>query len=305
MISALQMKSQHRNAGTQSFNAARRTSAVFAKVPSIIWGGFYMLLIPLFAVFYTCLPGESFYHSTIRHEAMYKRDHEAFEHDVEAWANVVITPRLSAALEQVYGSKPAEIHYYAGYGPDDFWPELVAGVDFPDGTHKGLDFYLGGMDHYTITKDMAFDPPRFTTEYSEGFDLTAKCGDAAECEATPVERALKPDNYFIATRSINDRVLKLRQLAGGLNYGADLHTFGRMLYLSAVTLTTVGYGDIVPLTDTARIAVACEAIFGIVLVGLFLNALAYEHQARRSETGEDSALSTTPVTKNRIAKPRS
>lgn len=50
--------------------------------------------------------------------------------------------------------------------------------------------------------------------------------------------------------------------------------FPRMLYFSAVTVTTVGYGDIVPVTDGARIAVASEAILGIVVIGLFLNGLA-------------------------------
>ena len=50
--------------------------------------------------------------------------------------------------------------------------------------------------------------------------------------------------------------------------------FGRMLYFSATTMTTVGFGDIVPLTSTARALVALEPIIGWVLAGLFLNSLA-------------------------------
>lgn len=41
-----------------------------------------------------------------------------------------------------------------------------------------------------------------------------------------------------------------------------------------MTITTVGYGDTIPLTTTARILTAIEAIAGWVLAGLFLNALA-------------------------------
>jgi hypothetical protein len=52
--------------------------------------------------------------------------------------------------------------------------------------------------------------------------------------------------------------------------------FIRMFYLSASTITTLGYGDIVPITQTARIAVSLEAIFGIMTLGLFLNALSHE-----------------------------
>jgi len=51
-------------------------------------------------------------------------------------------------------------------------------------------------------------------------------------------------------------------------------SFVRFFYFSAVTITTLGYGDIVPMTDRARLLVAIEAILGIVLAGLFLNSVA-------------------------------
>ena len=50
-------------------------------------------------------------------------------------------------------------------------------------------------------------------------------------------------------------------------------SFWRMLYLSTVTITTVGYGDIVPITPLARTLIAAEAVFGILVIGLYLNAL--------------------------------
>lgn len=53
----------------------------------------------------------------------------------------------------------------------------------------------------------------------------------------------------------------------------------RMLYFSVTTATTLGYGDIVPVTNRARMTVASEAILGVVLVGLFLNALARKKDA--------------------------
>lgn len=57
-------------------------------------------------------------------------------------------------------------------------------------------------------------------------------------------------------------------------FPAESGSFERMLYLSAVIATTVGFGDIVPLTVTARTAVGIEAVLEIILIGLFLNALA-------------------------------
>jgi hypothetical protein len=41
-------------------------------------------------------------------------------------------------------------------------------------------------------------------------------------------------------------------------------------------MTTVGFGDIVPITTTARLVVARQAILGLVLLGLFLNDLTRE-----------------------------
>ena len=50
---------------------------------------------------------------------------------------------------------------------------------------------------------------------------------------------------------------------------AGQQTFWRMLYFSAVTITTLGYGDIIPVTHTARILVGFESVLGIVVIGFF------------------------------------
>ncbi|MVO14793.1 hypothetical protein GO984_03130 [Rhodobacteraceae bacterium CY05] len=47
-----------------------------------------------------------------------------------------------------------------------------------------------------------------------------------------------------------------------------------MLYFSTVTITTLGYGDIAPVTHRGRMLVALQTLFGIVFIGLFLNSLA-------------------------------
>lgn len=52
--------------------------------------------------------------------------------------------------------------------------------------------------------------------------------------------------------------------------------FQRMLYLSAVTITTLGYGDIVPINELARFLVALESTLGIIILGLALNSITRE-----------------------------
>lgn len=47
--------------------------------------------------------------------------------------------------------------------------------------------------------------------------------------------------------------------------GVDTNDFGTLLYYSAITYTTVGYGDVTPVGDI-RIFAAVEALVGMVLV---------------------------------------
>ena len=47
------------------------------------------------------------------------------------------------------------------------------------------------------------------------------------------------------------------------------------LYFSAVTITTLGYGDYSPAGQGGRLLAGFEAVLGIVIIGLFLNSLAH------------------------------
>ena len=48
---------------------------------------------------------------------------------------------------------------------------------------------------------------------------------------------------------------------------------GSALYFSIVTITTLGFGDVVPINGTGKLLVCLEALIGVTLVGLFLNAI--------------------------------
>ena len=51
-----------------------------------------------------------------------------------------------------------------------------------------------------------------------------------------------------------------------------------LLYFSFVTLTTLGYGDIVPQTPTARSTAILESLMGVVFLATFISTLVAEHQ---------------------------
>ena len=61
---------------------------------------------------------------------------------------------------------------------------------------------------------------------------------------------------------------------GGYGYleGLGTHDVGGLIYYSAITYTTVGYGDITPVGDL-RLFAAIEALTGMVLVGWTASAI--------------------------------
>ena len=63
-------------------------------------------------------------------------------------------------------------------------------------------------------------------------------------------------------------------------------SFIECLYFSIVTITTLGYGDITPVDETGQLVTVSESLFGVVSIGLFLNAVA---SARSDRIREEQA----------------
>jgi hypothetical protein len=68
----------------------------------------------------------------------------------------------------------------------------------------------------------------------------------------------------------------------------------RMLYLSVVTINTLGYGDIVPLTGRARILTGLESMLGVVLLGAFASSLASRAASSARRTDMSTRDTGTP-----------
>ena len=62
--------------------------------------------------------------------------------------------------------------------------------------------------------------------------------------------------------------------------------FIRMCYFSATTVTTLGFGDITPVSTEARVLSAAEAVVGVAIIGLF-------PQRRGPEIEEELGLGST------------
>jgi voltage-gated potassium channel len=74
--------------------------------------------------------------------------------------------------------------------------------------------------------------------------------------------------------------------------GSDITTFGRALWWAVTTVTTVGYGDLTPVTVTGRVIAVFLMIGGISLVGVVTATLASWIVQRVSEEDETTRAAT-------------
>lgn len=61
---------------------------------------------------------------------------------------------------------------------------------------------------------------------------------------------------------------------------SGINHFGNAFYFSIVSITTLGFGDLTPSNGWGQALVSVEALSGVVLIGLFLNAIS-ESQTRK------------------------
>ena len=66
----------------------------------------------------------------------------------------------------------------------------------------------------------------------------------------------------------------------------DVRTMGLFLYFSIVTMTTLGYGDIVPATQAARMLCAVEAVVGQLYVAIFIARLVAMYAGTRAKDAD-------------------
>lgn len=94
--------------------------------------------------------------------------------------------------------------------------------------------------------------------------------DDAEVKFIPVRLA---HSFFADSRVFPDnKVLVLKEISEG-QYEYPLIDF---LYFSAVTITTLGYGDILPATSHVRCLVMIETLLGVILIGAFISMLFWD-----------------------------
>ncbi len=233
----------------------------------------YILIILTYAMAYENLPGKQFYapYAKIEHPALLDIDQvsknisEAFNESHKRNSNIPGGLRISDGNTFVHN-----IHTDDN---DVLYFDIVIYIMKYDknGRESG-----GGQNEYRGY----FDSLTYERGSTICHDVTLKLNYAQFNIDDPVILFSRNDPNDVSPNICwtKDREDQLASLTSGLagNPVELRDSFARMIYFSAITITTTGYGDIVPLTWQSRLLVASEAVLGWIVAGLFLNAIAMQ-----------------------------
>lgn len=131
----------------------------------------------------------------------------------------------------------------------------------PDGFYEGV---ARGADVGDLNAYAAQSVSRGNTYRNEAFE---------KLRVTGARLSDIPFLYWFRWYLIGIIAFAADYLVFGSHFSDRVANFVDAIYLSVVTVTTLGYGDIVPKSPLAKLLTSFQAISGVVLVGLFLNSL--------------------------------
>lgn len=266
-----------------------KLSGWLGRLPSLGYAFVYLLLIPLFATLYCLLPNNSFYHSTVQYE--YSMSSET--HNVRQALNNRIEENIKQSYSRTllsmrgWSLNPTFVYVHSLTSRDDVISFRLSFVLKKTSSQQDLYFdplvSFPSATRFTIKDADNTEPIDFKFVTIEDFGNYTVGSSSQE-----IIDALFPSNdpdlagnirYLRVSPQLSLQMQSMSRGLQGFPSGFS-GNFVRMFYLSASTITTLGYGDITPITTTSRILVSMEAIIGIVMLGLFLNALSFERASR-------------------------
>lgn len=112
--------------------------------------------------------------------------------------------------------------------------------------------------------------------------------------------------YLVGSASMLVLVASLAVLDAERGHGGSIQSFGDALWWAVTTITTVGYGDMYPVTTTGRLVAAGLMVSGIAALGVVTASIAswlVEHISDQAETQSD-ALEEIEQLRSEVARLR-
>ena len=238
----------------------------------------YIAAIPVFALIYAFGMPRDFYHATASREpdAWLTIDSARIQLEFvqKSWMAAlpqdmhISGPSITSLDPTPNGGFDCVVHFHLGENPQQYASAKLSlrvveqHLRLLDGTttyQTALPFEL-----HDLPEDITAELRRWRLNDRSPFTDLVVVGDGP---SAVIRGGMK------VTSVTAERLLDAWKIAA-LGRPSETGRFQRYLYFSSITITTIGFGDVVPLTNRARLTVAAEGIYGIVIIGMFLNALA-------------------------------
>jgi hypothetical protein len=278
--------------GRRSLPAPRLVRRLFSWAPWQ-WGLAFVALIPVFGAIYGELGPGSFYDANIQREPSLTAD---AQHLSSAITDDIDRPRR----DPVWRTKSGLLQLEASTLKANSIRHTTDGrllIDVQGAYRRARSSITSQQSFDEWLRVFTFDAPRDGGPAFAGYGVQLSDVDGGLSQplgsdpppaliVPPVPRGVAPPSgaatiLLLALPTLNRLTRFYKAAEGDPWYASD--RWWRMTYLSEVTVTTLGFGDITPVTGAARAAVAFEAMLGIVLIGLFVNSVA---QRRRRGDGD-------------------
>jgi hypothetical protein len=252
------------------------------------WAPWYLLsyvaLILSFACLFSLVRAD-FFHSTVTMEPEFIRLRRSLGGDLQqALVNRAAMLRVPLAGDSATVSGSMQlgnpevgndelIHVTASTGA--FWHSAMNGERYVEAVVFDVGIPVVALPPKGLMRQLAFEDD----ELEVPTPLRVRQLSGPQLPSGTIERLLEGRGNHLEGQSsipanLMRRLAAYRSALAGRP--ADLgfkSAFPRMLYLSVITINSLGYGDIVPLTQTARLLVGLESFLGVVLLGAFASTL--------------------------------
>ncbi len=266
------------------------------KISSLSWMIVYLGILLIFAFVYNNMPYE-FYHTTNKLESYLKKDQiniinemdEFFKealyeaHGKQIIGNDSVLFDLNTLEIQYVGINDKEEVVFTLFGwflnkdstensgMTNTYSFLLHDLYEPPDTLLSNNLLVCEIAIVPETEDIRFGP------YNSNLNLSV--ADLFTLGSLNIKRSYKGGvrgidcgTFYIPKEIALEILAYSNSLEGFPSFSSG--NFERMLYLSATTITTLGTGDILPITARARLCVTLEALLGILIIGLYLNSIA-------------------------------
>lgn len=256
------------------------------ELPSLLFVGVYIVLIFVFSILFYLSPSKSFYHVTAQYEYaqfqpenaaveaglrdllidIFKKNHSSNSTVIRGWGintdDVVVHSLDTSQAPDVISFK-----IYINLTPKTEELPKLGRQGFKVALHNTNSFIIDNNDSDVFMR-VSFANDLFEATGLENIVATNPLTFQEVFSLEDSEEILVPERLFRDVQNIN---------SGYSGFPSNIRgQYWRMLYLSAGIASSNALGDIVPVTNQARLLVTTEAILGLIIIGLFLNALAFD-----------------------------